>query len=239
MTHIDATDEDVGAHLRQGLELLERASIYAQEFEGKLWEFAVEIDELRAVGLTNADFRWLICKEFVECRQDVSAADDFERRFAPSNGTRFDTSSCFVLTDLGAEFLERLRAASTVADSQRPTWQPNGSADSRPTGRDRSALGPRWDPDRHQLRLGEVLVKEFKINSPNQEAILMAFEEEGWPPRVSDPLAPQPELDPKERLRNTIKSLNRRQLNRLIRFLGDGTGQAVRWELFGEPGNNR
>ena len=90
---------------------------------------------------------------------------------------------------------------------------------------------PRWDRDRHQLSLGRQLIKEFKLNSPNQEAVLMAFEEEGWPPRIDDPLIPHPDTEPKERLRNTIKSLNRKQVHRLIRFMGDGTGEAIRWEL--------
>jgi hypothetical protein len=64
-----------------------------------------------------------------------------------------------------------------------------------------------------------------------QEAILMAFEEEQWPPRIDDPLPGHPDLLPKRRLHDTIKSLNRNQKNSLIRFMGDGTGEGIRWEL--------
>ena len=40
---------------------------------------------------------------------------------------------------------------------------------------------------------------------------------------------------PKLRLRDTIKRLNRNQATRLIRFHGDGTGQRVFWVLEPEP----
>ena len=93
-----------------------------------------------------------------------------------------------------------------------------------------SAPFPKWDRDRRELRLGGELVKVFKLPSPMQEAILMAFEEEHWPPRIDDPLPVHPELIPKRRLHDTIKSLNRNQKRSLIRFMGDGTGEGIRWE---------
>ena len=73
-------------------------------------------------------------------------------------------------------------------------------------------------------------MKHFKLPAPNQEAILMAFEEEGWVPRIDDPIPPADDQDAKQRLRDTIKSLNRNQKNRLIRFSGDGHGEGVLWE---------
>ena len=75
------------------------------------------------------------------------------------------------------------------------------------------------------------LVKRFKWPAANQEAVLSAFQEEGWPVRIDDPLPPQPEQDSKRRLGDTIKCLNRKQKSQLIHFRGDGTGQGVVWEL--------
>ena len=92
-----------------------------------------------------------------------------------------------------------------------------------------SAL-PHWDRDRQELRVGNVVVKQFKVPAPNQEMIIAAFEEEGWPPRIDDPLPPHPQQDSKRRLHDTINSLNRNQREELIRFLGDGSGQGIRWE---------
>jgi hypothetical protein len=79
--------------------------------------------------------------------------------------------------------------------------------------------------------VGNLVVKAFKLPSPNQETILAVFEEEGWPPRIDDPLPPNPELVVKRRLHDTIKGLNRNRRNCLIRFLGDGTGEGIRWEF--------
>jgi hypothetical protein len=89
---------------------------------------------------------------------------------------------------------------------------------------------PRWDHQRRQLCMGAQLVKEFKLPSPNQETVLMAFEEESWPARIDDPLPPVAHLDPRRRLHDTIKALNRKQKRYLIRFRGDGSGEGIRWE---------
>ncbi len=100
---------------------------------------------------------------------------------------------------------------------------------------DRFACGCRGttelDADSRTFMVGEHLVKQFRVPSQNQEAVLNAFQEEGWPRFVDDPLTPLPNRQPKQRLRDTIKCLNLNQITRAIRFRGDGTGQRVAWEL--------
>ena len=54
-----------------------------------------------------------------------------------------------------------------------------------------------WDPERRELHVAGLIVKRFKWPAVNQEAILTAFAEEGWPPRIDDPLPPHPEQDSK------------------------------------------
>ena len=88
-----------------------------------------------------------------------------------------------------------------------------------------------------ELRIGAVTVKRFKWMAPNQETVLAAFEEEGWPHRIDDPLPPHPDQDSKRRLSDTIKCLNHKQKNELIRFHGDGTGEGVTWELVEQDGS--
>ena len=78
--------------------------------------------------------------------------------------------------------------------------------------------------------MGDVAVKQFKVPAENQSRILVAFEEEGWPVHILDPLPPHSELDPNRRLHDTINSLNRHQKHPLLRFLGNGSGQGIRWE---------
>ena len=73
------------------------------------------------------------------------------------------------------------------------------------------------------------LVKAFRVPARNQELILEAFEEEGWPEFIHDPLPPEGDQDPHRRLQATIKSLNRRQAKTLIRFRGNGS-ERVFWQ---------
>ncbi len=95
------------------------------------------------------------------------------------------------------------------------------------------AARPRWDDDRKELWFGSVLVKKFRFRSPNQEMVLIAFEEEHWPAKLDDPLPPVPNQTSKQRLHDAIKNLNRHHLHRVLRFTGDGTGEGVRWERVG------
>jgi hypothetical protein len=61
--------------------------------------------------------------------------------------------------------------------------------------------------------------------------IINAFADEGWAPRVDDPLPPDIDSEPIRRLQSAIMCLNRNQLRRLLRFRDDGTGTGVIWEL--------
>jgi hypothetical protein len=61
--------------------------------------------------------------------------------------------------------------------------------------------------------------------------VLNAFEEEGWPKRIDDPLRPDPDQDAKRHLHDTIRRLNRNRRAPLIHFSGDGTGEGVIWDL--------
>jgi hypothetical protein len=95
-------------------------------------------------------------------------------------------------------------------------------------------LLPCWNSVLRELRLGSRLVKRFQAPADNQEAILDALEEEGWPVRIDDPLSPTPDINAKRRLHDTIKNLNRHQTHRVIRFRGDGRGEGVLWEALPE-----
>jgi len=90
---------------------------------------------------------------------------------------------------------------------------------------------PVWDRTRRELRIAGKVVKRFKWPAGNQESVLNAFEEEGWPDRIDDPICQHPEICAKQRLNDAIKCLNRKQVNPLIKFRGDGTGRGVRLEI--------
>ena len=91
---------------------------------------------------------------------------------------------------------------------------------------------PHWDRQHRQLSFDGCVVKRFRVPANNQEAVFSAFQQAGWPPSINDPLPylPGQRKRAKERLHATIRCLNANQENRLLRFSGDGTGEAVIWE---------
>jgi hypothetical protein len=225
--------------LWNGLALLLEATEFAQEVDRDVWDFAVEATALRRAGLSKSALRWLTCKGYVEHAREVTKRADDGRRFRPDGNLSFTRRSCLVLTDEGLQMVEALRERLEDADLAlydnllRNRWADIAAAGGtvHPAKAQAAASRPNWDGQRHELRVGKQLIKIFKLPSPNQETVLMAFEEEGWPLRIDDPLPPLPNIHPKQRLHDTIKNLNRRQKRRLVRFMGDGTGQGVRWEL--------
>ena len=59
-------NEEVPTRIRPALGVLLEAVHYAEQTSGDCWEFAVEIAQLTALGLTPNDLRWLVRKGLVE-----------------------------------------------------------------------------------------------------------------------------------------------------------------------------
>jgi hypothetical protein len=93
------------------------------------------------------------------------------------------------------------------------------------------ALTPRYDKENRLFTWGRHLLKSYRQPSANQELILVAAEELEWAGWFDDPLPRRGKGNPKGRLHDAIKNLNRHQSPYLVRFKGDGTGMRVGWEL--------
>ncbi len=222
-THLKRSDvrTPISKNVNATLEILLQATRYSVDTSQDAWQFAVELDCLRKAGITSSDMRWLMGKGWVNHAYEITVKGAKTREFRGEGSKAFSKRSCFILTSAGVKTAEAVSRSETIRSEQKSAGEFEHSA---------NAQIPHWDPDRRQLRLGEIAIKEFKTKSPNQEAVLAAFEEEGWPPCIDDPLTFDPKHDQRQRLRNTIKSLNRNQVNHLIQFMGDGTGEAIRWE---------
>lgn len=209
---------------------LSDAARYAEEVGCDVWEFALEIDDLLAAGLTRNDLRWLgragYMSNAVETTRPLAKR---KRMFMHRDTVVFSPRTCFVATQKGLEFIREHLVTAPSSDSS-----PFLPAVAVGKGLSAKTLIPRWNPCSRTLHFGNALVKEFKVPAANQELVLSAFEEDVWPPHIDDPLPPVAELDPKRRLHHTLNRLNRNQTNRLIRFFGNGNGRAVRWEPFRE-----
>ena len=83
---------------------------------------------------------------------------------------------------------------------------------------------PKYDSQLRELTFGKVLLKKFKQPAENQELILQAFEEEGWPDRIDNPLPRQTQHSV------TVRDLNRNMKSSAIRFELDGTGNGIIWK---------
>jgi len=209
----------VSAGLRALLEALD----YAEDVQSDVWEFAVSIRRLQQLGCTETDLRWLVRKGYVQHAREVTAPGDNGRYFRPTGDLTFSKRTCFVLSPAGAaKARESFGQPSNSAPAASPVTQEKGEP---------ASLGlPDWDPEARILQVDGKVVKWFKWRAANQEAVLCAFQEEGWPRRIDDPLPPEPEQDSKRRLADTIKCLNNKQKKQLLRFHGDGTGEGVTWE---------
>ena len=203
--------------------MMMRARDYAVDCNLRPWEFAVEISDLQKAGVSNDEIRWLVGKGLVEHAVEIPGNRQTGRAFEPIGGFGFDQRSCFVLSRLGIEIAAQLPTIRTNDSPSQNLAATHAGETDMPS--------PTWDCERHELKIGKVIVKRFKWRATNQEAILNAFQEENWPPRIDDPLPPKPEKDPKRRLSDAIKCLNRKQDNPLIRFRGDGTGEGVLWSF--------
>ena len=192
------------------LETLLEGHQYAEQSGSDYWEFSVDALELKAHGLNKRDFRWLACMELVHVAEQNGSSRHLWSREEFCSSANATDGVTFILTEVGATLARRV------------------------IGHDRRgnrARGPNWDCLLRELRVNGQLVKRYKVPSPNQERVIRTFHEEGWPLRIDDPLPQDTDQDPKKRLNETIKSLNRHQSRRLIRFHGDGTGEGVCWAL--------
>jgi hypothetical protein len=194
--------------LRSAFELLLQAYKYAEECERDPWDFAVEMAELRDAGLTTADLRWLFCKRYVQHAAELTRPGAKSRKFGKPGGLTFPGTSCFVLTQAGA------RVASG----------PQVESVSSTTGT------PYWSDKEHTLFWRGRVVKHFRHEAPNQEAVLRTFQAALWRPCVAVRLREDVGvISPKERLHFTIKNLNR-NVRPHLKFRQEGCGGRVRWE---------
>lgn len=213
--------------IQSALRLFQRTNDYAVNVGQDIWQFAIHIGELRQMGLSESDMRWLLCKGELLHADEITKVGDSLRTFRSLGNCMLTATTCFIAPQRRSTSFEPL--AITASHIATPS---SVAIAMESTGTEASSSPiPFWDDIRHELILGELVVKRFKHKSRNQEAILATFQEDGWPYKVYDPLSPIEDCDPKRRLNDTIKGLNHHQENALIRFRGDGTGEAIVWEL--------
>ena len=226
----EPSEKAVSPKIEAALALLAEAYKYAQDTECNTWEFAVRFEALQAEGLKLNDCRWLVRKGYAEagCEKTLSCCERREIAICPGqslSNRKCRQRSCFVLTDAGRHFVQEIVGLEVAPCT---THEVSVHEDEP---RQEPVLRPRWDAELRELHVGQQMVKRYRCRAANQEAILAAFEEEGWPTHIYDPLTGGNEnLHPHRRLNDAVRGLNRHQKTALIRFSTDGTGEGVRWD---------
>ena len=91
---------------------------------------------------------------------------------------------------------------------------------------------PSWQKERRSLCLGKNTIATYeKHPAKNQTRVLEAFEEEDWAECIDSPISGS---NDKKKLRDTIRSLNKKQ--NVLGFRADGTGEKICWSLNSETG---
>ncbi len=215
------TDFDYRKSLRFSafLKLLLEANEYSVDLATSPWEFALGFDEAILLNLNPNDLYWMLRKEWIQCRGLESHGHS---QGCPALPT-FCPSSKFIILNKGKSAFRRANGGQPPSSN---TVNRSSRGDSF-----RTSVIPIWDTARRELKVLGKVVKRFRWPAPNQETIISVFAEDGWPPKIEDPLPRGHGLDPKRRLGDTIKCLNRNQQADLIRFRGDGTGEGVLWDI--------
>ena len=204
-------DQQTLNRVKPALLELRKALEFARQTDEDHWQFALTIEHLARQGLSFNDLRMLSTNGIIESADEIPAENGDQRRsYMPAPHLQFTDRSCFVLSRQGMEKMQKLQLTAPISASGK-------------------LIVPVWNPRLRELRFCGQLVRKFKWRAPNQEAVLQAFEEGGWPDLVDDPLDFEFGMDSKQRLHDTIKCLNRSHKRPLIRFHGDGTGRGVLW----------
>jgi hypothetical protein len=188
------------------LPLLRQARVLALAANRDVWDFAVKIGELRKVGLTDNQIRWLVEEGLVEHRVEVTGRRSRKRRFRPAVDLVLEDRSCFVLTGRGCEL-------AALGEGEGDLGPPK--------------VVPIWKKGNRKLWYAGRLVREYPAQAHNLILILTSFQEIGWQWRVNDPLDPSTGKDPSGRLRDAVWGLNAGQS--VLVFRADGKGKGVLW----------
>jgi hypothetical protein len=216
--------------VKTALGLLLQAHTTAARLGRDKWDFALEIQALKEAGLNHNDLRSLICQGFIEHCVERTRCGAKQRTFRRPSGLRLARRSCFTLAETSIPIARHLIAHG----AHLPEFTVHAEIGDIP----HVEFRPYWDGERRELRLGNVLVKRFRQPAKNQETVLAAFQEDGWPAHVDNPLSGDVDIDARDRLHDTVRKLNC-QSNRLLHFCSDGNGEGVVWSLASQMSQKR
>lgn len=83
--------------MKSAFNLFHRTNDYAENVRQDIWQFAITIGELRQMGLSDSDMRWLLCRGDLLHADEITSVGDSRRTFRSLGVFTLTTSTCFVL----------------------------------------------------------------------------------------------------------------------------------------------
>jgi len=212
---------------QHALHVLARAHQNALGVGVDKWQFAVEVAEFYAAGLSSSDLRQLVCRGEIAHGRELTSARDPQRIFALGNSLQFSDQTCFVITEAG---LARLagRAARGETPPRAGKWCTSPVC----------PAVPRWDRKQHTLYWAGAPIKCFTGQAASQERLLQLFEADGWQATVA--IVGRHELAgmTKQQVRDGVQNLRHSTMPYL--FFGQlRAGTCLRWEARAFPSGHR
>jgi hypothetical protein len=218
---VRALPQDCSSRFQAALIVLLEAHDYATTAGDDPWQFAVELAELRLAGLTNGDVRCLQCHGYLDHAVEQTKLGNRERAFRRTANLALSEKSCFVLSAAGVAVVRQEIELYSLAH---PAPRPTGAKEKV----QRLQQHPSWDKMSRTLSWRGGLVKQFRLDAANQQAVLEAFEEKGWAHCIVVVLpVDDGVVDATKRLHDTLKNLNR-SVRPHLRF--NQAGSKVAWE---------
>ncbi len=198
---------EAAERLQPALRLLFAVHVRAQATGRDPWDIALGLPELEVAGLTHDDLRELTARGLL-AHQVEEPGRGGRRTFVRPSGSALSPRSHFLLTAAGAHWAEQVLASDQSGTSATP-----GKGDPQPR--------PEWDAGRRLLSYSGRLVKRVPRQATNQLRILDTFRDDGWEPRIDNPI---PGDAGGQRMRQTLNKLIRDQLWPALWFEADGDG---------------
>lgn len=118
---MEARSEQISEQLRAAFQLLLRAHDHTRAQKCKHWDLAVEIADLRSLGVMRADLRWLLSLNYVDHAHGWSRPGVEGRGFQIVGDAHLTDESCFVLSEKGVAYaceILRPNVPSSSADRE-------------------------------------------------------------------------------------------------------------------------
>jgi len=216
------------SHILAALRHLKQAKTTAVQCDQDPKLFAVPLSELVSSGCAMHQLKWMAHCQFIQ--KTFVENEPKPHHLMVSKPEFYKNEDHFVLSESGENLIQYLERTGIGSSLESRNGHPsNGSANASFAARSLKGV-PTYERTDHVLKFKGQIVKRFRWAAANQECVLRAFEDLGWPERIENPLPSDQKVVPKVRLHDTIKCLNRKQESPLLRFRGDGTGLGVIWE---------